>query len=69
MHVWVCVERVSSPVVFHSQAQISDATGAILLYEDVFALQVSVSDGRFALRAVDLCVEVAQAAGGRIGQP
>ncbi len=69
MHVCVCVARVSLPVVFHSQAQISDATGAILLHEDVFALQVSVSDGRFALRAVDLCVEVAQAAGGRIGQP
>lgn len=60
---------MSSPVVFHSQAQISDAAGAILLYEEVFALQVSVSDGRFALRAVDLCVEVAQAAGCRIGQP
>lgn len=60
---------MSSPVVFHSQAQISNATGTILLYEDVFALQVSVSDGRFALRTIDLCVEVAQAAGCGIGQP
>lgn len=60
---------MSPPVVFHSQAQISDAACAILLYEDVFALQVSVSDGRFALCAVDLCVEVAKAAGCRISQP
>ncbi len=64
----VCCKSVFTCCI-HSQAQISDATGAILLHEDVFALQVSVSDGRFALRAVDLCVEVAQAAGGRIGQP
>lgn len=28
-----------------------------------------MSDGRFALCAVDLCVEVAQAAGCRVGQP
>lgn len=59
---------IISPVVFDSQAQISDATCAVLFNEDVFAFQVSVSDGRFALCAIDLCVEVTQAAGDRVCQ-
>lgn len=57
-----------APVEFHSKPEVSDATGAVFLYEDVFALQVSVSDGWFSLRAVDLCMQVTQATGCRVGQ-
>jgi hypothetical protein len=46
------------PVELDGQAQVSDAAGAVLLHQDVLALQVSVGDGRLALGAVDLRVEV-----------
>ncbi len=57
-----------APVEFDSKPEVSDATGAVFLYEDVLALQVSVSDGWFSLRAVDLRVQVTQATGCRVGQ-
>lgn len=56
------------PVELDGQAQVGDAAGAVLLHQDVLALQVSVGDGRLALGAVDLRVEVTQAAGGGVGQ-
>lgn len=56
------------PVVFNSQTQISDAACSVLLDKDVLALQVSVSDGWFALCAVDLGVEMAQTTRCRISQ-
>ncbi len=43
--------------------QVSDAALQIFLHQDVLALQVSVSDGRFALSAKDLRVQVHQPAG------
>lgn len=53
-----------TPVELDGEAEVSDAAGAILLDQDVLALQVSVGDGGFALRPVDLRVQVAEAAGG-----
>lgn len=41
------VDGVGVGVVFHSQTQICDDRRAVLLNQDVFRLQVSVSDGRF----------------------
>lgn len=58
-----------SPVELDGEAQVGDAAGAVLLHQDVLALQVPVGDGRLALRAVDLGVQVAEAAGSRVGQP
>lgn len=49
------------PVELDSQSQVCDTTRAILLHQDVFALQVSVRDGWLALRPVDLSVQVAEA--------
>lgn len=56
------------PNIFHRQPKVCDATRAVFLDQDVLALQVSVGDGRLALGPIDLRVEVAQAAGGRVGQ-
>ena len=50
------------------QSQVCDAAGAVPLHQDVLALEVAVGDGGFALGAVDLRVEVAEAAGGGVGQ-
>lgn len=50
-----------APIKFDSKSQICYAAGAVLFDQDVFALQVSVRDGRFALRAVDLSVQMTQA--------
>lgn len=58
-----------SPVELDGEAEVSDAAGSVLLDEDVFALEVAVSDGRFALRAEDLCMQVTQAARRRVRQP
>lgn len=57
------------PVELDGEAEVGDAAGAVLLDQDVLALQVAVGDGRLALRAVDLRVQVAEAAGGRVGEP
>lgn len=57
-----------SPVELDGEAQVRDAAGAVLLHQDVLALQVSVGDGGLALRAVDLRVQVAEAAGGGVGE-
>lgn len=50
--------------------QVCDAAAQLLGHQDVFALQVPVSDGRLPLGAEDLGVQVHQAAGdgGRHGQ-
>lgn len=53
---------IKEPVKFDSQAQVSDAAGAVSLHEDILTLQVSVSDGWFAMCPIDLGVKVAQAA-------
>lgn len=42
------VDGVGGGVVFDSQTQICDGRRAVLLHQDVFGLQVSVSDGRFS---------------------
>lgn len=54
--------RYKEPVKFDSQPQVSDAAGAVSLHKDILALQVSVSDGWFAMRPIDFGVKVAQAA-------
>lgn len=43
--------------------EVGDAALAVLLHQHVLALQVAVGDGRLALRAEDLHVEVGEAAG------
>lgn len=43
--------------------EVGDATLAGFIHQDVFALQVPVSDGRFALSTKDLHVQMRQAAG------
>lgn len=50
------LRRTEVPVELDGQAEVGDAACAIFLHQDVLAFQVSVGDGRFALRAVDLCV-------------
>lgn len=62
------VERTKEPVKLNSQSKVCDATGAVSLDKDVLALKVPVSDGWFALCAVDLGVKVAQATRSRVGQ-
>ncbi len=57
------------PDEFDGEPEVGDAAGAVLLHQDVFALQVSVSDGRLALRAEDLGVQVAEAGDGGVRQP
>ena len=47
----------------HLPTQVSDATLAILVDQDVLALEVAVCNGRLALRAKDLHVQVGQATG------
>ena len=64
-----CGRWAGSPVELDGQAQVGDAAGAVLLHQDVLALEVAVGDGGLALRAVDLGVEVAEAARHRVGQP
>lgn len=56
------------PVDLDGQSEVSDTTGPVSFHQDVFTLQVSVCDGRFALRAVDLGVQVTKARYGRVGQ-
>lgn len=70
-HAHGCPVSVATdlPVELDGEAQVGDAAGAVLLHQDVLALQVSVSDGRFPLRAVNLRVQVAQAARRRERQP
>lgn len=58
-----------SPVELDGEAEVGDAAGSILLDQDVLALEVAVSDGRFALRAEDLRMQVTQAARRRVRQP
>lgn len=60
--------KINTPVELDGEAEVSDAAGPVLLDQDVLTLQVSVGDGRFPLRAVDLGVQVAEAAGGRVGE-
>ena len=50
-----------SPDEFDGEPQVGDAAGAVLLHQDVLAFEVTVGDGRLALRAEDLGVQVAQA--------
>ena len=59
----------TGPVELDGEAEVGDAAGAVLLDQDVLALEVSVGDGGLSLRAVDLRVQVAEAAGGRVGEP
>lgn len=56
------------PVELDSQSKVRYTTESVLFYQDVFTLQVSVCDGRFALCAVDLGVQVTEARYGRVGQ-
>lgn len=49
------------PVKFDSKSKVCYATGPVLFYQNVFALQVSVCDGWFALCAVDLSVQMTEA--------
>lgn len=49
--------------------KVSDATLAVLIHQDVLALQISMSDGRLALCTEDLNVQVRQAAGDGQGHP
>lgn len=58
----------STPVELDSETEVGNAAGTVLLDQDVLALQVSVGDGGLSLRAVDLSVQVAEAAGGRVGK-
>lgn len=58
-----------SPDKLDCQAQVSDAAGPVSFHQDVFALQVSVSDGRFALGTEDLGVEVTETRHRGVGQP
>lgn len=44
------VDGVGGGVVFHSQAQVGDDRRAVLLHQDVFRLEVSVSDAGFAYK-------------------
>lgn len=56
------------PVKLDRQAEVCNTAESVLFYQDVFTLQVSVCNGRFALCAVDLCVQVTEARYGRVGQ-
>lgn len=56
------------PVKLDSQPKVRYTAGSILFNKDVFTLQVSMRDGRFSLRAIDLSVQVTEARYGRIGQ-
>lgn len=58
----------AAPVELDRQPQVCYAAEPVLFHQDVFALQVSVRDGRFALRAVDFRVQMAQARYGGVGQ-
>ena len=42
------VDSVGAGVVFHGQAQVGDDGSAILLHQDIFGLDISVSNGRFS---------------------
>lgn len=64
-HGWA---KYHTPVEFDSEAQVSNTTAPIFLDEDVFALQVTMGNGRLSLGAINLCVQVAQAAGSRVSQ-
>lgn len=64
--VWRC--RNKQPVKFDGQPQVGDTAGAVSLDKDVLALQVPVSDGWFAMCAIDLGVKVAQTTRCRVGQ-
>ena len=63
------LENLIVPVELDGEAEVGDAAGAVLLDQDVLALQVSVGDGWFALRAVNLGVQVTEATGRRERQP
>lgn len=56
------------PVKFDSQSQVGDAAGAVSLDQDVLALQIPVSNGWFAMCAIDLGVKVAHTARCRVGE-
>ena len=56
------------PVHFDGKPEVRYTAESVLFHQDVFALQVSVCDGRLALHAVDLGVQVAEAWYGGIGQ-
>lgn len=60
---------MQSPVELDGEAKVGDAAGSVLLYQDVLALEVTVSDGRFALCAKDLRMQVTQTARRRVRQP
>lgn len=57
-----------APVKFDSKSEVCYTAGSVLFYQDVFALQVSVCDGWFALSAVDLSVQMTEAWYGGVGQ-
>lgn len=44
------VDGVGGGVVFDGQAQVGDDRRAVLLHQDVFRLEVSMSDARFAYK-------------------
>lgn len=44
------VDGVGGGVVFDGQAQVGDDRRAVFLHQDVFRLQVSVSDAGFAFK-------------------
>lgn len=57
-----------SPDKLDRQSQVGDAAGPVPFHQDVLALQVPVGDGRLALGAEDLGVEVTEARHGGVRQ-
>lgn len=57
-----------SPDELDCKPEVSYTAGSITFHQDVLTLQVPVSNGRFALGAKDLCVQVAKAWHRGVGQ-
>lgn len=58
-----------SPNEFNCQPEVGYTARSVPFHQDVLALQVPVGDGRLALGAEDLCVQVAKAWHGGVSQP
>lgn len=63
------IPALSPPDELDRQPQVGDAAGPVPLHQYVLALQVPVGDGRLALGAEDLGVEVAEARHRGVRQP
>lgn len=58
-----------SPNEFNCQPEVGYTARPVSFHQDVLALQVPVGDGRLALGAEDLCVQVAEARHRGVSQP